>query len=208
MLVVIVLVMGGIFSGVFTPTEAGAVGAAGVLIIALALRKLDRTKFRDSLLFSARTTSIIFIVMGGIVFFSGFLAVSGITSALTNFITGLTVSPTAVVIITMFMFLGMGCVLDPFSVMFLAIPLLSPVMKALGVDPVWYGVLAVKMTTIGMFTPPVGLNVYMFKTLRPDFSYSEVFRGAMWFLAAEAVVMALLIAFPQITLWLPAMMYR
>lgn len=203
MLVVIVLVMGGIFSGIFTPTEAGAVGAAGVLIIALALRKLDRTKFRDALLFSARTTSIIFIVMGGIVFFSGFLAVSGITSALTNFVTGLGVSPTQVVIITMFMLLGLGCVLDPFSVMFLAIPLLAPVMRALGVDSVWYGVLAVKMITIGMFTPPVGLNCYMLKIVLPDFQLGEIFRGVIPFLVAEAVVMTLLIAFPQIILWLP-----
>jgi len=203
MLVVIVLVMGGIFTGLFTPTEAGAVGAAGVLIIALALRKLDRTKFRDALLFSARTTSIIFIVMGGIVFFSSFLAVSGITSALTNFVTGLGVSPTQVVIITMFMLLGLGCVLDPFSVMFLAIPLLAPVMRALGVDPVWYGVLAVKMITIGMFTPPVGLNCYMLKIVLPDFELGEIFRGVIPFLVAEAVVMTLLIAFPQIILWLP-----
>ena len=203
MLVVIVLVMGGIFTGVFTPTEAGAVGAASVLIIALALRKLDRTKFRDALLFSARTTSIIFIVMGGIVFFTGFLAVSGITASLTNFVTGLTVPPAAVVIITMFMLLGMGCVLDPFSVMFLAIPLLSPVMKALGVDPVWFGVLAVKMITIGMFTPPVGLNCYMLKIVLPDFELGEIFRGVIPFLVAEAVVMTLLIAFPQIIMWLP-----
>ena len=208
MLVVIVLVMGGIFTGVFTPTEAGAVGAAGVLIIALALRKLDRTKFRDSLLFSARTTSIIFIVMGGIVFFTGFLSLSGISGAMTNTVAGLALPSIGVVIITMFMFLGLGCVLDPFSVVFLAVPLLAPIIRELGINSIWYGILVVKMTTIGMFTPPVGLNVYMFKTLRPDFSYSEVFRGAMWFLSAEAVVMVLLISFPQITLWLPAMMYR
>jgi TRAP-type C4-dicarboxylate transport system permease large subunit len=141
--------------------------------------------------------------MGGIVFFSGFLAVSGVTSALTNFITGLAVSPTVVVIITMFLFLGMGCVLDPFSVMFLAIPLMSPIMKALGVDPVWYGVLAVKMITIGMFTPPVGLNCYMLKIVLPEFELGEIFRGAIPFLVAEAVVMGLLIAFPQIIMWLP-----
>lgn len=145
--------------------------------------------------------------MGGIVFFTGFLSLSGISGAMTSFVAGLTVPPTGVVVITMFMFLGLGCVLDPFSVVFLAVPLLAPIIRGLGINAIWYGILVVKMTTIGMFTPPVGLNVYMFKTLRPDFSYGEVFRGAMWFLAAEAVVMALLIAFPQITLLLPRLMY-
>jgi len=208
LVVVIVLVIGGIFTGVFSPTEAGAVGAACVLIIALALRKLNWTKFREALLFSARTTSIIFIVVGGIVFFSGFLAVSGITTALTTFVIGLPVSTTAVVIITMFILLGMGCVLDPFSVMFLALPLLAPIMRMLGVNPVWYGILAVKMITIGMVTPPVGLNCYMLKIVCPEFDIWEIFRGVIPYLVAEAVIMALLVAFPQIILLLPGMMFR
>lgn len=208
MMAVVILVIWGVYTGVFTPTEGGAVGATGMFIIAAALRRLNRTNIREAFLNSAEITSIIFIVMGGIVFFTGFLSLSGISGALTSFVAGLTVSPTGVIIITMFMFLGLGCVLDPFSVVFLAVPLLAPIIRGLGINSIWYGILVVKMTTIGMFTPPVGLNVYMFKTLRPDFSYSEVFRGAMWFLSAEAVVMALLISFPQITLWLPAMMYR
>lgn len=208
MMAVVILVIWGVYTGVFTPTEGGAVGATGMFIIAAALRRLNRTNIREAFLNSAEITSIIFIVMGGIVFFTGFLSLSGISGALTSFVAGLTVSPTGVIIITMFMFLGLGCVLDPFSVVFLAVPLLAPIIRGLGINSIWYGILVVKMTTIGMFTPPVGLNVYMFKTLRPDFSYSEVFRGAMWFLSAEAVVMALLITFPQITLWLPAMMYR
>lgn len=208
MMAVVILVIWGVYTGVFTPTEGGAVGATGMFIIAAALRRLNRTNLREAFLHSAEITSIIFIVMGGIVFFTGFLSLSGISGALTSFVAGLTVSPTGVIIITMFMFLGLGCVLDPFSVVFLAVPLLAPIIRGLGINSIWYGILVVKMTTIGMFTPPVGLNVYMFKTLRPDFSYSEVFRGALWFLSAEAVVMALLITFPQITLWLPAMMYR
>lgn len=203
---VIVLVIGGIFTGLFSPTEAGAVGAAGALIIALALRKLNWTKFREALLFSARTTSVIFIVMGGIVFFSGFLAVSGITGALTTFVTGLPVPTTGVVIITMFILLGLGCVLDPFSVMFLALPLLAPAVRMLGVNSVWYGILAVKMITIGMVTPPVGLNCYMLKIVCPEFDIWEIFRGVIPFLLAEAVIMTLLVAFPQIILLLPNLM--
>lgn len=211
MMAVVILVIWGIYTGRFTPTEGGAVGAAGMFIIGLALRRLNRNNIREAFLNSAEITSIIFIVMGGIVFFTGFLSLSGISGAMVNFVAGLAFPPIGVVIITMFIFLGLGCVLDPFSVVFLAVPLLAPIMRELWVAPVmsiWYGVLVVKMTTIGMFTPPVGLNVYMFKTLRPDFSYSEVFRGAMWFLSAEAVVMTLLIAFPQISLLLPRLMYR
>lgn len=207
MLAVVILVIWGIYTGVFTPTEGGSVGAAGILIIALVLRRLNRTNFREALLMSARTTSIIFIVIGGIIFFTGFLSLSGVSGAVINFVAGLTVSPTVAVIITLFIFLALGCVLDPFSVLFLTIPLLSPIMKEMGVDPIWFGILAIKMTTIGMITPPVGLNVYMLKTIRPDLSYSEVFRGSAWFLAAEAVVMTLLVAFPAITLWLPGQMY-
>ena len=207
MLTVVVVAIGGIYSGIFTPTEAGAVGAAGILVISLVLRKLDRTKLRDALLMSARTTTIIFIVIGGLIFFTAFLPVSGVTGALTGFITGLAVPPIGVVIIVMFMFLALGCVLDPFSVIFLTIPVLSPIIKELGIDPIWFGVLVVKMATIGMFTPPVGINCYVLRIVLPDFSLGEIFKGASWFLAAEAVVMALLIAFPIITLWLPHFMY-
>ena len=207
MLTVVVVAIGGIYTGIFTPTEAGAVGAFGILVIALVLKKLDRTKLREALLMSARTTTIIFIVIGGIIFFTAFLSVSGVTMALTGFITGLTVPPIGVVILVMFMFLALGCVLDPFSVIFLTIPMLSPIIKELGVDPIWFGVLVVKMATIGMFTPPVGINCYVLRIVLPDFSLGEIFKGASWFLAAEAVVMALLIAFPIITLWLPHAMY-
>ena len=208
MLTVIILVIGGIYTGMFSPTEAGAVGAAGMLIIGLALRKFNRTKLREALLMTARDTSVIFIIMGGIVFFSGFLSVSGISGAMTNYILGLTVSPTQVVIITMFILLGLGCILDPFSCMFLTIPLLSPIMKELGVNTIWYGVLVVKMITIGMITPPVGVNCYMLKVVCPELDLWEIFRGATWFLTAEAVIMTLLVAFPQISLLLPNLMYR
>jgi len=208
MLTVIILVIGGIYTGMFSPTEAGAVGAAGMLVIGLALRKFNRTKLREALLMTARDTSVIFIIMGGIVFFSGFLSVSGISGAMTNYILGLTVSPTQVVIITMFILLGLGCILDPFSCMFLTIPLLSPIMKELGVNTIWYGVLVVKMITIGMITPPVGVNCYMLKVVCPELDLWEIFRGATWFLTAEAVIMTLLVAFPQISLLLPNLMYR
>jgi len=208
MLAVVILVIGGIYTGLFSPTEAGATGAAGMFIVALALRKLNRKNVLEALMLTARTTSIIFIVMGGIVFFTGFLSLSGVSGAMTNLVGGLALPPVGVVVITMFIFLGLGCVLDPFSVLFLTIPLLSPAMKLLGVNMIWYGVLVVKMATIGMFTPPVGLNCYMLKIVRPDFELGEIFRGATWFLAAEAVVMTLLITFPQICLWLPGLMYR
>jgi C4-dicarboxylate transporter DctM subunit len=107
----------------------------------------------------------------------------------------------------MFILLGLGTVLDPFSVLFLTIPLLAPIMNQLGVNNIWYGVLAVKMATIGMFTPPVGINCYMLKIVRPDLELGEIFRGATWFLIAEAITMTLLIAFPKISLLLPGLMY-
>jgi C4-dicarboxylate transporter DctM subunit len=207
MMAVVVLVIVGIYGGIFTPTEAGAVGAAGIFIIGAIRKRFNRNNLREAFLMTARDSSVIFIIIGGIVFFSAFLSVSGVSTALTNYVLGLTVPPIVVVIITMFIFLGLGTVLDPFSVLFLTIPLLAPVMRQLGVNGIWYGVLAVKMATIGMFTPPVGINCYMLKIVRPDLDLGEIFRGSVWFLWAEAIVMTLLVAFPNISLLLPGLMY-
>ena len=206
MLAVVLLSIIGILVGLFTPTEGGAVGAAGVLIIALAMRKLSRAKFRDSLTSSGKTTSILFIMVGGLAFFSAFLATSGVSAAMTNVFIGLPVSPTLIVILTLFIFLGLGCIIGPFPLMYLTIPLMAPIMKALGIDLIWYGVLVVKMATMGMITPPLGINCYMLRLVLPEFSIGEIFRGSLWYLLADVAIIALLVAFPQISLVLPGMM--
>lgn len=203
---VIVLAIGGILAGLFTPTEGGAVGAAGVLIVALVMRKVTRANFFDALCAAGRATSIIFIMVGGLVFFSAFLSVSGVSTAMTHAISGLHFSPTVVVIITLFMFLGLGCVIGPFPLMYLTIPLIAPIMKSLGVDLIWYGVLAIKVATMGMITPPLGINCYILRMTYPEIPIGEIFKGARWFLLADAVSVALLVAFPQISTLVPNLM--
>jgi len=206
MLAVVLLSIIGILVGLFTPTEGGAVGAAGVLIIALVIRKITRKSFSAALTSSGKTTSVLFIMVGGLAFFSAFLAVSGISAAMTNVFIDLPVSPTLIIILTLFIFLGLGCIIGPFPLMYLTIPLMAPIMKGLGVDLIWYGVLAVKMATMGMITPPLGINCYMLRLVLPELSIQEIFKGASWYLMADVVIIALLIAFPKISLLLPSMM--
>jgi len=206
MLAVVLLSIIGIIVGLFTPTEGGAVGAAGVLIIAVATKKITRKGFSKALTSSGKTTSILFIMVGGLAFFSAFLAGSGISAAMTNIFIGLPVSPTLIVILTLFIFLGLGCIIGPFPLMYLTIPLMAPIMKALGVDLIWYGVLAVKMATMGMITPPLGINCYMLRLVLPEFSIQEIFKGAGWFLMADVVIVVMLVAFPRISLALPSLM--
>lgn len=206
MLAVVLLSIVGILVGLFSPTEGGAVGAAGVLVIALVTRKISRTQFRDSLTTSGKTTSIMFIMIGGLAFFNAFLSGSGVSAVITNTLTNLPVSPTVVVVATMFLFLGLGCIMGPFPLLYLTIPLMAPVMKALGVDLIWYGVLVTKMATMGMITPPLGINCYILRLVLPEFSIQEIFRGSVWYLMADVVIIALLVAYPQISTFLPHMM--
>ena len=206
MLAVVLIAIFGILLGIFTPTEGGAIGAAGVLVVALAMRKMSLIKLRDSLTSAGKTTSVIFIMIGGLAFFSAFLAMSGISAAMTNIFIGLPLPTTLIVILTMFIFLGLGCIIGPFPLLYLTIPLMTPIMKALGVDLIWYGVLVVKVATMGMIMPPLGINCYMLKLVLPEFSLEEIFRGSIWFLMTDMVIVALLVAFPQISLLLPSMM--
>jgi len=206
MLAVVLLSIIGILVGLFTPTEGGGVGAAGVLIIGLVQRKIDRKKFGNALTTAGKTTSVLFIMVGGLAFFSAFLAMSGISQQMTNAFVGLDVPPTLIVILTLFIFLGLGCIIGPFPLMYLTIPLMAPIMKALGVDLIWYGVLAVKMATMGMITPPLGINCYMLRLVLPEFSIQEIFKGSVHYLLADVAIIAILIAFPQISLFLPSLM--
>jgi len=206
MLAVVLLSIIGILVGLFTPTEGGGVGAAGVLIIAVAMRKISGRGFKDALTASGKTTSVLFIMVGGLAFFSAFLAVSGVSQKMTDAFVGLPVPTTLIIILTLFIFLGLGCIIGPFPLMYLTIPLMAPIMKTLGVDLIWYGVLAVKMATMGMITPPLGINCYMLRLVLPEFSIQDIFKGSIHYLLADVVIIALLVAFPQISLVLPRLM--
>ena len=202
------LVMGGIWGGIFTPTEGGAIGCIGSFIIVLAFRKFTRTVMKESFLETARTTAVIFIVVTGAMILTMFLALTGLTAAMSGFIIGLPVSPVVLVIGYALLILFLGCILDPMSCMVVTLPIIMQPFIQLGIDPIWLGVLTVKLTAVGMITPPLGLNCFMLKSIRPDFSLGEIFRGCGWFMVMEGIAIALLITFPQISTFLPATMYR
>lgn len=207
-MVLAVLVMGGIYTGIFTPTEAGAVGAAGTFLIAVARRTLSLRSLRDVLLSTAQTTSVIFIILVGAMVFSSYLAVSGASAAISRFLIGLDAPPVALVGGYMLLLIALGCLIDPISMMFLTVPIIVPPLIQMGINPIWLGILVNKTLEIGMITPPMGLNAFVVKSTAPEFSLKEIFGGIWWFLQVELVTLVLLMSFPELATWLPSLMFR
>lgn len=206
MLLLFALVMGGLFVGFFTPTEAGAIGAAGALIIALARRTLSWRGFLDSLIDTTRISCMVFIIVTGAIIFGHFLAVTRIPLEAAGWLAGLPLSPLAILgIIILTYFIG-GCFMDSLALITLTIPILYPIILALNFDPIWFGVLIVLVCEMGVITPPVGINVYVIKGVAPEVPLETIFKGIFPFLAAIVVNIGIVIAFPQVALFLPGLM--
>lgn len=200
-------VIGSIYSGIATPTEAGAVGAILSMVIGLSQRQMSWNALIESFGEALRTTSAIFFVAIGAILLTRFLAMAGVPQFLTSFVAGAEFSPLAVIIIMCLIYVILGMFLDPLGVMLLTLPIFLPIYETLGVDKIWIGVIVVKMIEIGLLTPPVGLNAYVVKGVIGDaVPLTTIFRGLLWFLVAEFFIMMLLIAFPEISLWLPSLM--
>lgn len=207
-IVLVVLVLGGLWGGVFTPVEAGGVGAFGAFLIGLVRRRFTRHSIVESLLDSVRISGMIFIIMIGAIMFNAFLAVSGLASMLASFACGLPVSPVVVVIFIMFFYLIGGCLMDAFGLIMLTLPIFIPIMNALGIDLILFGVLTTIMIEMAEITPPIGLNVFILSGMARHIPMYTVFRGIVPFLLAMIVGLALIIAFPQIALFLPGTMMK
>lgn len=201
------LVIGGIYGGIFTPTEAGALGAAGAFVIAMLRRKLSFSTIKEVFLETAKTTSVIFIILVGALVFSSYLAISGGSSAMSEFIVGLDLPMLAIVVLYVILLLALGTIVDPISVMFLTVPIFVPPLVELGAHPIWLGILVAKTLEIGMITPPVGLNAFVLKSVVPSFSLREIFGGIWWFLQVELVTLILLLFFPVLATWLPSVAF-
>ncbi|WP_339948109.1 TRAP transporter large permease subunit [uncultured Albimonas sp.] len=200
-------VVGSIYSGLATATEAAALGAAFAIVVALARRSLGWTALRDSFLETLVSTSSIFFVAIGALLLTRFLAFAGVPAFIAQQISGLGVDPLMLIVGLSVIYLVLGCFLEPLGLMLLTLPVIYPIFKSAGIDPIWAGVIVVKYLEIGMITPPVGLNVYVVKGVVGDtIPLPTIFRGALWFLAAEVVIMALLIAFPAISTTLPSIL--
>jgi C4-dicarboxylate transporter DctM subunit len=206
-LVLVFGIIGGLFSGAVTPTEAGAAGAVLALAIAFFQRRLTWEVFKGSLIESTSATARIFFVALGAVIYSKFLTLSGMPAFLGDMLGELALNPLLLVIAASLVYVILGMFLDPLGLLLLTLPVLLPMFEALDLDLIWIGVLIVKYLEIGLLTPPVGFNVYVIKSVVGDeISLETIFRGVTWFLACEVVIVALLIAFPQISLYLPSIM--
>ncbi len=206
MLFLFALVMGGIFYGIFTPTEAGGIGAFGAFIIALIKKKLNMQTLIESMLATGSMTAMIFLVIIGASIFSSFLALTGIPMLLADSIVTLALPKIIILIIIILIFIALGCVMDCFSIMILMVPILFPIILALEFNPIWFGVIMVIVLELGLITPPVGLNVFVIKGAAPDVPLTTIFKGIWPFMIAAVACIAIIILFPQIVLFLPSNM--
>jgi C4-dicarboxylate transporter, DctM subunit len=202
------IVLGGIYSGVFTATESGALGAlAAMIIMFVELRREGArtiwSRVVDALRETAQTTSMVFTIVVGSIIFSRFLSSSRIPQMLTAWITDLPVEPWMIVVILLLAMIPLGMALESLSILVITMPLIYPAVTALGFDGIWFGILVVKMIEVGLITPPVGIAVYVVAGATDKVRVETVFRGVMPFLAMDAVVIAILFAFPDLVLWLP-----
>lgn len=199
-----ILVMGGIYVGIVTPTEAAAVGAAGAWGLAALAKRLDKETTRLSIVESVSQVASVFAVVLGAKIFVGFVALTGVATTLSVWALELDLPPMGILLSLSLIYVILGTFMDPLGIMLLTLPVVTPVVEQLGYDLIWFGVIMVKLLEIGLITPPVGLNVYVLKGVVGDSVKLEIiFKGITWFLAMDLLTLVLLLAFPAITLWLP-----
>jgi len=206
-LVVFFIVMGGLFWGLFTPTEAGAVGAFSVILVALFNRRLTWVGFVNSLFETLRTSCMVLLLVAGAVIFGHFLALTRIPFDIAHWVGGMDLPAPAVVGMILLVYLIGGCFIDALALIMLTIPIFYPIVMDLGYDPIWFGVIIVLVTQMGVITPPVGINVYVVNGIDKTIPLEKVFKGVLPLLAALIVGTALIVVFPYIALWLPRLMY-
>ena len=204
-------VIGGIYLGVFTPTEAGAIGAAATALVALASGRLNWETFTSSLLETAQATGMIFLILISAEIFNGFLALSQVTTALAEVLEGSGLAPMSILIGILLVYLVLGCVMDSLAMILLTAPVFFPLVTGLELGygeeeiAIWFGILALIVVEIGLITPPIGLNVYVINSLDGETPLGESFRGVVPFLMSGLVLLALILSLPAICLWLPGL---
>ncbi len=202
----VVVVLGGIYGGFFTATEGAGFGAAGAFLFALARGRLTFKSTYQVLVESARTTAMLFTLLIAASIFANFVNFTTMPGDLKEWITHLGLSPVMIVVAMMLIYIVLGTVMEELTMVLLTIPLFFPIVQALGFDPVWFGVLIVMIVQIGLISPPVGMNLFVINSLLPHVGLGNIFKGCWPFVAIMVCVLGLLIAFPQISLWLPSLM--
>ena len=200
------VVMGGIYGGVFTATEGAGIGAAGAFFFALARGALDQRALLAVLTDSARTTAMLFVILVGALIFSNFLNYTSMPTDLRALITHWQLSPVTVMVAICVIYVLLGTAMEELSMILLTIPVFFPIVTGLGMDPVWFGIIIVVVVQIGLISPPVGMNMFVVKSMVPGMTTQTVFRGVWPFVWAEVVLLAILVAFPWLSLVLPALL--
>src|SRR5499426_526428 len=205
-LLLFLFVIGGIYGGLFTATEAAGMGAGGAFLIGIARRRLSREDIRRSLLEATRTTAAVFTVLIGAILFGYFLTVTQTPQKVTEFLTGLGIGKYGVLALIMVMYLVLGCLMDALAMIILTVPIIFPVIKELGFDPIWFGVIIVMTVELGLIHPPVGMNIFVIKSVVENVKISTIFYGVLPFIITDILRLIILIAFPIIALYLPSKM--
>jgi tripartite ATP-independent transporter DctM subunit len=208
-LALFVVVLGGIYGGVFTETEAAAVGAAGAFVFALARGRMNRESFARVMGETTATTALLYLIIFGVLVFSFSMGVTGLPQRMTGFFQDLHWQPLAVLSLLLAMYIALGCIMDSNTVMFVTIPIVSPLVSSMGYDLVWWGIVNLVVLETGLITPPFGIHLFVLKGLvGADVPLSRVYRGVMPFVIADLAKLALLLLFPALALWLPSTMAR
>ena len=205
--VIFILVIGGLYAGLFTPTEAGAVGVFFALVVTIATRRITWKGIVSSVVETLKISTMVFFLVTGAIIFGRFLAVTRLPFMVADFASGLPVSPYIILAFILAIYLIGGCFVDSLGFLVLTIPIFFPLGMALGFDPIWYAIILTMVTTMGAITPPVGVNIYVVKALAPEIPLGTIFKSVSFFLAACIVCIIILIMFPQIVLVIPRMAY-
>ena len=205
-LALFLVVIGGIYGGVFTPTEAAGVGAGGALLIALIRRRMTLADLATCLVEAVETSVSLFAILIGALLFSNFVNRAGLPDGLLGLVTGFDLTPMGVIVAILLVYLLLGCVFESLSMMLLTVPIFYPLVESLGFDLIWFGIIVVVVTEISLITPPVGLNVFVLRGVLGDVTTATIFRGVTPFWIADILRLAILVGIPAISLFLPSLM--
>ena len=199
-------VIGGIYGGMFTATEAAGMGAGGAFLLGILRRRLSGKDILRSLLESTRTTAAVFTILIGAMLFGYFLTITQTPQKVTEFLTGTGLGPYGILTLILIMYLILGCLMDALAMIILTVPIVFPVIKQLGFDPIWFGVVIVMTVELGLIHPPVGMNIFVIKSVIEDVKISTIFYGVLPFIITDILRLILLVAFPILAMWLPSRM--
>lgn len=207
MIVLFAVSVGGIYLGIFSPTEAAAVGCLAAIVLGFVTRRLSLAQIVESLAETARTTAVLFLIVIMAFVYAYFLVLTHLPQSLVALVTTLSLPPLAVMLALVAFYLVLGCFLDSLGMILITVPVFLPLILGLGYDPIWFGVLVVVVVELGLITPPVGMNLFVIRSQQPDLSIGALYRGVLPFLSAGAALIGLLVAFPDLALWLPRLLF-